>query len=106
MFDKAIHKLKLSFTDPVIRNRILFLIAALVVFRFLAAIPIPGVDRNALQEFFQNNQFFGLLNVFSGGGFSRLSIVMLGVGPYITSSIIMQLATFVFPQVKHMQTEE
>ncbi len=106
MFDKAIHKLKLAFTDPVIRNRILFLIAALVVFRFLAAIPIPGVDRNALQAFFADNQFFGLLNVFSGGGFSRLSIVMLGVGPYITSSIIMQLGTFIFPQIKYMQTEE
>jgi preprotein translocase subunit SecY len=106
MFDKAIHKLKITFTDPVIRNRVLFLIAALVVFRFLAAIPIPGVDRNALQAFFADNQFFGLLNVFSGGGFSRLSIVMLGVGPYITASIIMQLATFIFPQVKYMQTEE
>ena len=106
MFDKAIHKLKISFTDPVIRNRILFLVGALVVFRFLAAIPIPGVNRNALQEFFSNNQFFGLLNVFSGGGFSRLSIVMLGVGPYITASIIMQLGTFVFPQIKYMQTEE
>jgi preprotein translocase subunit SecY len=106
MFDKAIHKLKLTFTDPAIRNRVLFLVAALVVFRFLAAIPIPGVDRAALQAFFTNNQFFGLLNVFSGGSFSRLSIVMLGVGPYITASIIMQLATFIFPQVKYMQTEE
>src|SRR5665213_236731 len=106
MIEKALHKLKISFTDPVIRNRILFLIAALVVFRFLAAIPIPGVVRNALQAFFADNQFFGLLNVFSGGGFSKLSIVMLGVGPYITASIIMQLATFVFPQVKYMQTEE
>src|SRR6201992_1079158 len=106
MLDSALHKFRLILSDSAIRNRILFLIAALVVFRFLAAIPIPGVDRNALQEFFQNNQFFGLLNVFSGGGFSRLSIVMLGVGPYITSSIIMQLGTFVFPQIKHMQTEE
>jgi len=54
----------------------------------------------ALASFFANNQFFGLLNVFSGGGLSRLSIVMLGVGPYITASIIMQLATIIFPQVK------
>jgi preprotein translocase subunit SecY len=106
MFDKAIHKLQLVFTDPAIRVRILFLVGALVVFRFLAAIPIPGVDHTALADFFQNNQFFGLLNVFSGGGFSKLSIVMLGVGPYITASIIMQLATFIFPQVKYMQTEE
>jgi preprotein translocase subunit SecY len=106
MIEKALHKLKLVFTDPAIRVRLLFLLGALVVFRFLAAIPIPGVDKNALASFFQNNQFFGLLNVFSGGGFSRLSIVMLGVGPYITASIIMQLGTFVFPQIKYMQTEE
>ncbi|MBA3788951.1 preprotein translocase subunit SecY [Patescibacteria group bacterium] len=106
MFTKALHKLQIVFTDTAIRNRILFLIGALVVFRFLAAIPIPGVDRAALAGFFQNNQFFGLLNVFSGGGFSRLSLVMLGVGPYITSSIIMQLATFIFPQIKYMQSEE
>jgi preprotein translocase subunit SecY len=106
MITKALHKLKLVFTDPAIRVRLIFLLGALVVFRFLAAIPIPGVDKNALASFFQNNQFFGLLNVFSGGGFSRLSIVMLGVGPYITASIIMQLGTFVFPQIKEMQSEE
>jgi preprotein translocase subunit SecY len=106
MIEKALHKLKLVFTDSAIQARLLFLLGALVVFRFLAAIPIPGVDKNALASFFQNNQFFGLLNVFSGGGFSRLSLVMLGVGPYITASIIMQLATFFIPQVKYMQTEE
>jgi preprotein translocase subunit SecY len=104
--DKAFQKLRIIVGDAAIRTRIGFLLAALVVFRFLAAIPIPGVDHVKLQQFFSNNQFFGLLNVFSGGGFSRLSIVMLGVSPYITSSIIMQLATFVFPQVKYMQTEE
>ncbi len=106
LFTQSVHKLKLIFSDGMLRTRILFLIAALVAFRFLAAIPIPGVNHNALQNFFLNNQFFGLLNVFSGGGFSRLSIVMLGVGPYITASIIMQLATFVFPQLKYMQQEE
>lgn len=106
MFQNALEKFKLILTDSAIRNRILFLIGALVVFRFLAAIPIPGVDHGRLEQFFQNNQFFGLLNVFSGGGFSHLSLVMLGVGPYITASIIMQLATFLFPQIKNMQTEE
>lgn len=102
-FFKKVH---LVFTDPPIRNRVLFILGAFVVFRFLAALPIPGVDRTALAAFFQNNQFFGLLNVFSGGGFSHLSIVMLGVAPYITASIIMQLATILFPKVKHMYTEE
>lgn len=106
MFESALTKTKLIFTDGAIRSRILFLIGALVVFRFLASIPIPGVDHGRLEQFFQNNQFFGLLNVFSGGGYSKLSIVMLGVGPYITASIIMQLGTFLFPQLKEMQTEE
>ena len=77
-----------------------------MLFRLLASIPIPGVDRNALAAFFANNQFFGLLNIFSGGGLSGLSIVMLGVGTYITASIIMQLGTIIFPQVKQAYFEE
>jgi preprotein translocase subunit SecY len=60
----------------------------------------------ALQQFFTNNQFLGLLNVFSGGGLSNLSLVMLGVGPYITASIIMQLLTIIFPALKAMYQEE
>ena len=106
MIDSFVRKIKLSFADTAIRRRILFLAAALVVFRLLAAIPIPGVNRTALAAFFSNNQFFGLLNIFSGGGLARLSLVMLGVGPYITASIIMQLGTIIFPQVKNAYFEE
>jgi len=106
MLNSFIRKLKLSFSDPEIRFRILFLAAALALFRLLASVPIPGVDKNALASFFANNQFFGLLNIFSGGGLSNLSIVMLGVGPYITASIIMQLGTIIFPQVKQAYFEE
>ncbi len=106
MVNTLIHKLKLAFNDSEIRFRILFLVGALALFRLLAAIPIPGVDKNALASFFASNQFFGLLNVFSGGGLARLSIVMLGVGPYITASIIMQLGTIIFPQVKQAYFEE
>jgi preprotein translocase subunit SecY len=106
MLKKAIHKLRVVFTDRVIRNRILFILAAFAVFRFLAALPIPGVNRIALEQFFTNNQFLGLLNIFSGGGLANLSIVMLGVGPYITASIIMQLATVLVPKVKAMYSEE
>ncbi|KND46980.1 MAG: preprotein translocase, SecY subunit [Parcubacteria bacterium C7867-004] len=106
MIERSIHKLKVIFSDRVIRGRILFILGAFVVFRLLAAIPIPGVNRAALEQFFTNNQFLGLLNIFSGGGLSSLSIVMLGVGPYITASIIMQLATVIFPKVKAMYTEE
>lgn len=106
MLSNWLHKAKLIVSDTALRNRILFILGAIVVFRFLAAIPIPGVDRARLESFFVNNQFLGLLSVFSGGGFSQLSLVMLGVGPYITASIIMQLGTVLFPKIKRMYTEE
>ena len=99
-------KLKLIVQDKNLRRRIIFVIGALFVFRVLASIPVPGVDQVRLQQFFANNQFFGLLDIFSGGGFSSLSIVMLGVGPYITASIIMQLLTMMFPKLKEMYQEE
>ncbi len=101
-----LYKLKIVVTEPAIRNRVLFVLGALVVFRGLAAVPIPGVDQNVLAQFFANNQFLGLLNIFSGGGLANLSIVMLGVGPFITASIIMQLLTVMSPQLKSMYTEE
>ena len=100
------YKLRLIVSDPVLRKRTLFVLGALAVFRAAAAIPIPGVDHAALLQFFQNNQFLGLLNVFSGSGLSNLSIVMLGVGPYITGSIIMQLLTMMSPKLKAMYHEE
>lgn len=106
MLSSFFHKTKLILADTTLRNRILFILGALVAFRFLAAIPIPGVDHARLEAFLLNNQFLGLLSVFSGGGFSSLSLVMLGVGPYITASIIMQLATVLFPKVKRMYTDE
>lgn len=104
--DTFIQKIKLIFTDEALRKRILFLIVALGLFRLLAIIPIPGIDPQRLQQFFSNNQFLGLLNIFSGGGLSNLSIVMLGVGPYITASIIMQLLTVMIPKIKKMYHEE
>ena len=99
-------KIRLIFQDKVLRKRILFTLIALVLFRALASIPIPGVDHAKLTTFFSSNEFFGLLNVFSGGGLSQLSIVMLGVGPYITGSIIMQLSTIMSPRLKAMYQEE
>jgi preprotein translocase subunit SecY len=106
MIGNFFRKLAIVWADPGLRTRILFLIGAIAVFRFLAAIPIPGVNRFALDQFFAQNQFLGLLNIFSGGGFSNVSIVLLGVGPYITASIIMQLATVLFPRVKALYSEE
>ena len=99
------HKLKVIVTEPAIRNRVLFVFFALAIFRALAAVPIPGVDQMILEQFFANNQFLGLLNIFSGGGLANLSIVMLGVGPFITASIIMQLMTVMSPALKSMYSE-
>jgi preprotein translocase subunit SecY len=99
-------KLRLIFGDAVLRKRIILTFALLAIFRLLASLPIPGIDPVRLAQFFGSNQFFGLLNVFSGGGLSNLSIVMLGVGPYITASIIMQLLTMMSPKLKAMYQEE
>jgi len=99
-------KMKLIWTDTSLRKKILFVLGALVVFRLLSAIPIPGIDTVQLNRFLSNNQFFGILNIFSGGGLSNLSIIMLGVGPYITGSIIMQLLTIMVPALKKMYHEE
>ncbi len=101
-----LNKIKLIWTDTTLRNRVLFVLFSLVVFRLLSAIPIPGIDTLALSRFLSNNQFFGILNIFSGGGLSNLSIIMLGVGPYITGSIIMQLLTIMVPSLKRIYHEE
>lgn len=100
------NKLTLVFQDHLLRKRVFFTLAALIVFRALAAIPIPGIDQGRIAQFFSSNEFLGLLNVFSGGGLSQFSIIMLGVVPYITGSIIMQLLTVVFPKFKEMYQEE
>ncbi len=100
------NKIKLIWTDSALRNKVLFVLGTLIVFRLLSAIPIPGVDSLALSRFLSNNQFFGILNIFSGGGLSNLSIIMLGVGPYITGSIIMQLLTIMVPALKRIYHEE
>lgn len=100
------NKFVLIFQDRILRKRIFFTLGALVLFRVFAAVPIAGVDHIKLAQFFSGNEFFGLLNLFSGGGLSQLSIVMLGVGPYITASIIMQLLTIMSPKLKEMYQEE
>src|SRR3989338_739165 len=89
-----------------LRNKVLFVLALLVVYRIAAAIPVPGVDAAALKNFFSQNQLFSLLSTFTGGGLSTLSIVMLGLGPYITGSIIMQLLTMIFPGLEQMYKYE
>lgn len=89
-----------------LRNKILFILGLLVVYRLAANIPLPGVDVLALKRLFEENAFLGLLNVFSGGGLSNISIVLLGVAPYITASIIMQLLTTIVPSLERLYKEE
>src|SRR3989344_2923134 len=99
-------KLSLIFKDPDLRKKLFFVLGALVVFRVMAALPIPGVDLDQIRQFFAGNRFFGLLNIFSGGALDNFSIAMLGVGPYITASIIMQLMTMIIPRLKEIAQEE
>ena len=94
-----------AFRAPDIRRRILYVLGILIVFRFLASVPLPGIDRAQLQSFLENNPIFGLLNLFSGGGLSQLSIVALGMNPYINASIIMQLMTGVIPSLQALSRE-
>jgi preprotein translocase subunit SecY len=94
-----------AFRAPDIRRRILFVLGVLIVFRFLAHVPVPGVDKSALANFFGNNPLFGLIDLFSGGGLSNFSVVGLGVNPYINASIIMQLMTGVIPSLQALSRE-
>ncbi|OGI26911.1 MAG: preprotein translocase subunit SecY [Candidatus Moranbacteria bacterium RIFOXYB1_FULL_43_19] len=101
-----LQKITQIFKVKELRDKILFVLGILVVFRLAANIPVPGVNVDQLKNFFENNQFFGLLNMFSGGGLRNISIVMLGVGPYITASIIMQLLTMIIPRLEQIYKEE
>lgn len=101
-----LEKITQIFKVKELREKIFFILILLVVFRLAANIPLPGVDTSQLKSFFEGNQLFGMMNMFSGGGLSNISIVLLGVGPYITASIIAQLMTMIFPQLEKMQKEE
>lgn len=100
-----IRKFTTLFTDRSLRRKILFVIFVFAVFRFLATIPVPGVDVAKLNQFLASNQLLGLFNILSGGGLSSFSIVMLGVGPYITASIIMQVLSMMTPSLKELMQE-
>lgn len=94
------------FKIPDLRKKIFIVLGLLAFSRVLAAVPVPGVDASQLNNFFNSNQIFGFLNLFSGGGLSNFSLAMLGVGPYITATIIMQLLTIIFPNLKKAYYEE
>jgi len=92
-------------TLPDLRRKILFTIGMLVVFRFLAHVPLPGVDIQALEALFERNILFGMFDLFSGGAMTRFSVATLGVYPYITASIIMQLLVPVIPRLQAISRE-
>lgn len=104
--DEFKRKIGIVFSDSNLRKRVLFIFFALVIFRVLANIPIPAAAGASIEQFLGGNQFLGFLNVITGGGLSSISVVMLGVGPYITASIIMQLMTMLSPKLKALYHEE
>ena len=94
-----------AFSLPDLRRRLLFTLGILVAFRFLAHIPVPGVNLDALEELFERNQLLGMLDIFSGGAMRNFSIVAMGVYPYITASIIMQLLVPIIPRLQALSQE-
>ncbi|HEY78505.1 MAG TPA: preprotein translocase subunit SecY [Dehalococcoidia bacterium] len=94
-----------AFHLPDLRRRILYTFGILVVFRFIAHVPLPGVDQAALQELFSSNALLGMLDIFSGGAMRRLSVAAMGVYPYITASIIMNLLVPVIPRLQALAQE-
>jgi len=100
-----IESLVASFRIPDLRAKLLFTFAMLVAFRFMAHIPVPGVDFEQLRNLFASNQLLGMLNMFSGGGMSQFSVVAMGVYPYITATIIMQLLIPVIPSLEALSKE-
>jgi len=101
-YDKILFLLK----NKELRNKFLFVVFLFVVFRIAANVPIPGIGTENLKQMFEQNQAFGLMNVFTGGAMSNFSVVLLGLGPYITATIILQLLTMIFPALEKLYKEE
>lgn len=99
-------KILFLFKNEELRNKVIFILLLFLVFRVAANTPIPGIGSENLRKFFDQNQVFGLLNLFSGGALSNFSVVLLGLGPYITATIILQLLTMIFPALEKMYKEE
>ena len=90
---------------PELRRKILFSLFVIVIFRFLAHVPVPGVDVSAIKAYLEGNALLGIFDLFSGGAFQNFSIVTLGVGPYINASIIIQLLTVMIPSFEELSKE-
>jgi preprotein translocase subunit SecY len=102
-----IQSIRNIFSIPDLRRRVLFTLALLAVYRIGAHIPTPGVNTVLLEQFFESNRgtIFGFLDIFTGGNFRRLTVFALGIMPYITASIILQLLTVVWPYLERLQKE-
>jgi preprotein translocase subunit SecY len=94
-----------AFRQEDVRRKLLFTLAMLVVFRFVAHVPVPNVDRDNLRNAFNNNSILDFLSIFSGGALQNLSVAALGVYPYITASIIVQIMTPLVPSLRSLQEE-
>lgn len=94
-----------SWKTPELRRKIVITLVLFVIFRLFAHIPIPGIDRVKLASLFSQNQFLGLLDIFSGGTLVNFSVLALGLNPYINASIILQLLTIVFPKLEELSKE-
>src|SRR5580658_6942337 len=104
---KLVEAFRNIFSMPDLRNRVLFTLALLAVYRLGAFIPTPGINTDLLQQLFQQaaGSVLGIFDLFSGGNFRRLTIFALGIMPYITASIILQLMTVVWPYLERLQKE-
>jgi preprotein translocase subunit SecY len=104
---KALEPLILSWRVPELRNRLLFVLVAMMAYVLALWIPVPNVEQERLNELFQSDAaaILGFLDIFGGGALGRLSILALGIMPYITSSIVFQILTIAFPYFKELQRE-
>jgi len=98
-------KLRKVWKTKDLRKKILFVLGMLIIFRIAAHIPLPGINIVNLRKFFASSQMLGLLNILSGGGMTNFSVVALGIGPYITASIILQLLTMIIPKLEELSKE-
>lgn len=104
--NKVMQLIQRAFSVPEIRNKVLFTLLIIFIYRVLAFIPVAGIDAGVLNTFFAQNEFLALLDVFSGGTLANFSIIALGLNPYINASIIVQLATVIFPNLEKLSKEE
>ena len=94
-----------AFKLPDLRKKMLFTLLILVIYRLAAHVPVPGVDAEALRQVFQQNQLLGMLNMFSGGAMSNYSVLAMGVYPFITAQIVLQLLTPIIPPLEALSKE-